>query len=58
VAGVFTNYFFGILRGAVLLAPLVAAVAEQAPLVDLSIHKPDIEEVVRRLDTGEALPDP
>jgi hypothetical protein len=58
VAGVFTNCFFGILRGAVLLALLVAAVAEQAPLVDLSIQKPDIEEIVRRLDTGEALPDP
>ena len=34
-------------------AQLVAAVTEQAPLLDLSIQEPDIEEVVRRLYTGE-----
>ncbi len=37
-------------------AQLVAAVSDQAPLVDLSIEEPDIEEVVRRIYTGEALP--
>jgi ABC-2 type transport system ATP-binding protein len=35
-------------------AQLVAAVSAQAPLVDLSIQEPDIEEVVRRIYTGEA----
>jgi ABC-2 type transport system ATP-binding protein len=34
-------------------AQLVAAVSEQAPLVDLAIEEPDIEEVVRRIYTGE-----
>ena len=37
-------------------AQLVAAVSEQAPLVDLSIEEPDIEEVVRRIYTGEVDP--
>jgi ABC-2 type transport system ATP-binding protein len=36
-------------------AELVAAVAGQAPLVDLSIEEPDIEDVVRRIYTGEAV---
>ena len=36
-------------------AELVAAVAERAPLVDLSIEEPDIEDVVRRIYTGEVL---
>jgi ABC-2 type transport system ATP-binding protein len=35
-------------------AQLVAAVSEQAPLVDLAIEEPDIEEIVRRIYTGEA----
>jgi ABC-2 type transport system ATP-binding protein len=35
-------------------AQLVAAVGEQAPLVDLAIEEPDIEEIVRRIYTGEA----
>jgi ABC-2 type transport system ATP-binding protein len=30
-------------------ARLVAAVAAQAPLVDLAVEEPDIEEVVRRI---------
>jgi ABC-2 type transport system ATP-binding protein len=34
-------------------AQLVAAVGEQAPLVDLAIEEPDIEEIVRRIYTGE-----
>jgi ABC-type uncharacterized transport system ATPase subunit len=28
-------------------------VGEQAPLVDLAIEEPDIEEIVRRIYTGE-----
>ena len=35
-------------------AQLVAAVSEQAPLADLAIVEPDIEDVVRRIYTGEA----
>ncbi|HYW23002.1 MAG TPA: ATP-binding cassette domain-containing protein [Terriglobales bacterium] len=34
-------------------AQLVAAVSEQAALVDLAIEEPDIEEIVRRIYTGE-----
>jgi ABC-2 type transport system ATP-binding protein len=34
-------------------AALVAAVSDQAPLVDLAIEEPDIEEVVRRIYTGD-----
>jgi ABC-2 type transport system ATP-binding protein len=37
-------------------AALIAAITEQAQLVDLSIEEPDIEEVVRRIYTGEAVP--
>jgi len=37
-------------------AALVSAVSEQAQLVDLSIEEPSIEEVVRRVYTGEAVP--
>ncbi len=37
-------------------AALIAAITEQAQLVDLSIEEPDIEEVVRRVYTGEAVP--
>lgn len=33
-------------------APLVAAVAERYPLVDLSIREPDIEDVIARLYAG------
>jgi ABC-2 type transport system ATP-binding protein len=36
-------------------AALIAAISEQAQLVDLSIEEPDIEEVVRRVYTGEAV---
>ena len=36
-------------------ATLIAAISEQAQLVDLSIEEPDIEEVVRRVYTGEAV---
>jgi ABC-2 type transport system ATP-binding protein len=36
-------------------AALIAAISEQAQLVDLSIEEPDIEEVVRRIYTGEAV---
>lgn len=37
-------------------AALISAVSEQAQLVDLSIQEPGIEEVVRRVYTGEAVP--
>src|SRR5215813_8516202 len=37
-------------------AALISAVSEQAQLVDLSIEEPSIEEVVRRVYTGEAVP--
>ena len=38
-------------------ARVVAAVAEQAPLVDLALEEPEIEEVVRRIYVeGEVLP--
>lgn len=37
-------------------AALISAVSEQAQLVDLSIEEPGIEEVVRRVYTGEAVP--
>lgn len=37
-------------------AALISAVTEQAQLVDLSIEEPDIEEVVRRVYMGEAVP--
>lgn len=37
-------------------AALISAVSEQAQLVDLSIEEPDIEEVVRRVYMGEAVP--
>jgi ABC-2 type transport system ATP-binding protein len=37
-------------------AALVAAVSEQAQLRDLAIEEPDIEEVVRRVYEGEAVP--
>ena len=37
-------------------ATLISAVSEQAQLVDLSIEEPSIEEVVRRVYTGEAVP--
>jgi len=36
-------------------AALISAITEQAQLVDLSIEEPDIEEVVRRVYTGEAV---
>jgi ABC-2 type transport system ATP-binding protein len=36
-------------------AQLVAAVGEQATLIDLAIQEPDIEEVVRRIYTGEVV---
>jgi len=36
-------------------AALIAAISEQAQLVDLSIEEPDIEEVVRRVYTGETV---
>ena len=36
-------------REAVSAAQVTAAVAEQAPLVDLTIDEPDIEDVVRRI---------
>ena len=36
-------------------AALIAAISEQAQLVDLSIEEPDIEEVVRRVYMGEAV---
>ncbi|MGW8396307.1 ABC transporter ATP-binding protein [Streptomyces lydicus] len=35
-------------------APLVTAVAERYPLVDLSLREPDIEEVIARLYAGPA----
>ncbi|TSB14280.1 ATP-binding cassette domain-containing protein, partial [Streptomyces benahoarensis] len=35
-------------------APLVAAIAERYPLVDLSIREPDIEDVIARLYAGGA----
>ena len=37
-------------------AALISAVSDQAQLVDLSIEEPGIEEVVRRVYTGEAVP--
>jgi ABC-2 type transport system ATP-binding protein len=38
-------------------ARVVAAVAERAPLVDLALEEPEIEEVVRRIYVeGEVLP--
>ncbi len=39
-------------RGEVSAARLTAAVAAQAPLVDLALEEPDIEEVVRRIYTS------
>jgi len=39
-------------------ARVVAAVAEQAPLIDLALEEPEIEEVVRRIYVeGEVLPE-
>ncbi|MFI8998844.1 ATP-binding cassette domain-containing protein [Streptomyces sp. NPDC053542] len=35
-------------------APVVAAVAERWPLVDLSVREPDIEDVIARMYTGRA----
>ncbi|HKA51623.1 MAG TPA: ATP-binding cassette domain-containing protein [Candidatus Dormibacteraeota bacterium] len=37
-------------------ATLISAVSDQAQLVDLSIEEPSIEEVVRRVYTGELVP--
>ncbi|MFI9046705.1 ATP-binding cassette domain-containing protein [Streptomyces sp. NPDC053427] len=37
-------------------APLVAAVAERFPLVDLSVREPDIEEVIAKLYAGGGSP--
>ncbi|KPC64884.1 ABC transporter ATP-binding protein [Streptomyces chattanoogensis] len=34
-------------------APLVAAIAERYPLVDLSVREPDIEEVIAKLYAGD-----
>jgi ABC-type uncharacterized transport system ATPase subunit len=39
-------------------AALISAVSDQAQVVDLSIEEPDIEEVVRRVYTGEVVPTP
>jgi viologen exporter family transport system ATP-binding protein len=39
-------------RDDVTAAQLVAAVAEQAPLVDLAIEEPEIEDIVRRIYRG------
>jgi ABC-2 type transport system ATP-binding protein len=39
-------------RGDVTAAELTAAVAAQAPLLDLTIEEPDIEEIVRRIYRG------
>jgi ABC-2 type transport system ATP-binding protein len=41
-------------REEVSAAELVAAVAERAPIVDLAIEEPDIEDVVARIYRGEA----
>jgi ABC-2 type transport system ATP-binding protein len=40
-------------RGDVSAAQLTAAVAAKAPLVDLAVEEPDIEDVVRRIYTSE-----
>jgi ABC-2 type transport system ATP-binding protein len=37
-------------------AQVTAAVAAQAPLLDLAIEEPDIEDVVRRIYSGAATP--
>jgi ABC-2 type transport system ATP-binding protein len=42
-------------RAEVSAAQLTAAVAAQAPLVDLAIDEPDIEDVVRRIYLDRSL---
>ena len=42
-------------RDEVTAARLTAAVAERAPLVDLTVEEPDIEDVVRRIYAGGAV---
>jgi ABC-2 type transport system ATP-binding protein len=39
-------------------APLVAAIAERYPLVDLSVREPAIEDVIARMYAGEAAAEP
>ena len=39
-------------RGETSAAELVAAVAAEAPLVDLALEEPEVEEIVRRIYRG------